>query len=230
MKTFLTLLLVVNISLAQHQIDKQPTICPKTITTAFQEAGNDTIYATTDAFDSVAVGAFLFGPGIKIGTTVTVVVSADTIVISDTCTTTQDSTSFQIGILRGAAYASGDWLGFPFDIGAPPASGRKLISAQIIDDADVIGATDIIFYSNLSQVVGGSGLDNTAVAELAVNEWYILGIVSLTTTTDLGAVKMLTKDDINLQLPGGAIWARLVAKSSQTYTAMDNLRVRLRFQ
>jgi len=56
-------------------------------------------------------------------------------------------------------------------------------------------------------------------------------LVSLTTVTDLGAIKILTKDDINLALPKGVtIWARLIARGAPTFTAVDNLRVRLRFQ
>lgn len=234
MKRIFALMLISCVAYGQ-EYDIRPTVSTTTIASIVTKSGQDTLHSAAKAFGNVVVGQRVFGPGVLQGATVTALVDAaldSQIVISSNCTASA-TVSLQFGYFTSAIYGSGDWLGFPFEV--IPASGAggqlKLISAIITDAADVITATDIVFYKNLSGLAGGTGLDNAAAAELAANEWYILGIVSLTTITDLGAVKILTKDDINLTLPKGeAIWARLIARGTPTLTAVDNFRVRLRFQ
>ena len=234
MKRFMILFLFAPLGFGQVY-DVRPVISTTTISTVFQTVGKDTISTiVADGFQNIRAGQSVFGPGIKIGTTVVSTDSLRKVTLSDTCTVTQDSVGIQFGYFTSAIYGSGDWLGFPFKVITGSGAGGtpiKLVSAEIIDVADVVTATDIVFYSDLAQVAGGSGLDNIAAGELAANEWYLQGIVSLTVITDLGAVKILTKDDINLALPRGVtIWARLISRGTPTYTSVSNLRVRLRFQ
>lgn len=212
----------------------RPTISTKTIPTVNTRTGNDTLFDAHKALDSITVGSRIFGPGIPQGATVTALVNAaldSEIVISDTCLATA-SVSINAVPCAGTLYTTGDWLGLPFQV--LPTTGKggttKLISITITDAADVITATDVVFYKDVSKISGGSGLDNAAAAELAANEAYVLGIVSLTTVTDLGAIKILTKDDINLELPQSGVWARMIVRGAPTFTAVNNLRVRLRFQ
>jgi len=234
MKKLMVLLLVAGFAYGQVS-DVRPVISTTTISTVFQTVGKDTISTiVSNGFTNVRAGQVVFGPGVKIGTTVVSTDSLRKVTLSDTCTATQDSVPIQFGYFTSAAYESGDWLGFPFKVLTGSGAGGqpiKLVSATITDAADVVTATDIVFYADLSTLAGGSGLDGVAAAELAANEWYVHGLVSLTTVTDLGAIKILTKDDINLALPKGAtIWARLIARGTPTFTAVTNVRVRLKFQ
>jgi hypothetical protein len=229
----LSIWLIASIGYGQLEVNIRPTICPKTVSTAFQTRGKDTIYSKlTTAFDSVAVGAQIYGPGFKVGTTVlTISSTGDTLKLSDTSLVTQDSVAFQIGILRGAAYASGDWVGFPFKLwdGDKSGSWATLVSAHIIDNADALTATDIDFFTSPS---GDEGLDNVAIAYPAADEAGALGFVSVATITDLGAVRIGTLNNIYQLLPRGkTVWGRLVCRNgTPAWTTMSNLRVRLRFE
>jgi hypothetical protein len=235
-RMLLVLVLLAGTAYAQFDVNVRPTVSAKTIATINTVSGNDTIWDAGKAFDSLTVGMGVFGPGVPQGATITALVDAaldSALVLSDTCNATA-SVSLQFGLVAGTLYTTGDWLGFPFKVlngGGSAGPAYNLISASIIDAADVITATDIVFYGDVSKLSGGSGYDNSAAAELAANEWYVLGIVSLTTVTDLGAVKILTKDAINLALPRGVpVWARMIVRGAPTFTASNNLRVRLRFQ
>ena len=236
MKKLLAFLyLIPAFALAQFETQNIPVVSTTTIASCVTTSASTSVSAEAKPFGSVTVGMAVFGPGVPIGTTVASLPdpTLDSIIVLSAAATASATVSLQFGYFASAAYTSGDWVGFPFKVTKFPtgASGTiKLISAEIADSADVIGATDILFFSSLS---GSSGLDNAAAAVPGSDYGNILGLVSLTTVTDVGAMKMLTKDDINLELPiisGGTIWARLIARTGPTLTAVTNYLVRLRFK
>jgi hypothetical protein len=196
-------------------------------------SGSDTIWTAAKSFGSVAVGQQVYGAGVRFGATVTALVDADldsAIILSDTCMASA-TVSLQFGYFASAAYARGDWLGLPFKIYENLTAGVvRLVSVAITDNADQLDSTDIVFMRPMT-VSGGAGLDNAALAVAAADAGKILGTVPLTKMTDLGSTRVLeSTSDIGLALPeSGQVWARLIVRSAPTYTAVNNLTVKLRF-
>ncbi len=222
------LILLAAPALAQQFEVKVKPVISTTALTCKTTQGSDSVYSAAQ-FGSVVVGQQIYGPGIKQGVTVKTLGTSSYFHMTDTALSTQASPSLQFGYFTSAAYVTGDWIGFPFQVFTSTQAGIVLlVSAEIEDNADIIGSIDILFFTSLS---GSAGLDNAAVAVPASDQGNILGIVSLTTTTDLGALRILTSTDpVSMALPsGGTLWARLIARSGATPTAIDNYNVRLRF-
>lgn len=234
MKRFLmSLLLFPAIAVGQYETQNQPIVSATTIANCVLQVGEDTVSAVAKPFGSVAVGQYVFGPGVPWGTKVESLVDADldSAIILDQAITASGTVSLQFGYFTSAAHGSGDWLGFPFLVRdwSDGETGVCVITGiEITDNSSQLGATDVIFFSGGT---GSEGLDNVAIAYPAANEAYVLGIVSLTVATDLGSVNIVTKDDFRLVLPKtDKLWARLVVRSTPTLTAVNNLRVRIRFE
>jgi hypothetical protein len=118
-------------------------------------------------------------------------------------------------------------MGIPFQIYNSASGGMtKLVSILITDSSDQLGNTDIILFNTFSDTYG---LDTMAVNLAAANYSKVLGYVSLTTVIDLGATRILEKDDINLALPKGILYGRLIAKSTPKFTTTRCLKIRFRF-
>jgi hypothetical protein len=212
--------------LAQEvQVTARPVISTTTLSTG-TVSGNDTL-SSSALFGSVTVGQQVYGPGIALGATVLTKVSTSKLKISDTCTATATA-NIQYGYFSSAAYSTGDWVGFPFLVADVPQGGLWYIAGvTICDSADIIGSMDVLFFTSLS---GSAGLDNAAIAVPATDSPNMCGLISLTTTTDLGSCRILTGDlPTGLALPrGGKLWARLIARSGATPTAVNNYIVKLR--
>jgi len=228
----LAVVLIVSLASAQATISVtvKPNISCTTIGSIYTTSGKDTITAVAKPFGSVTAGMQVYGPGIKNGTTVAYKVTGDSVlVLSDTAiATAAGNASLQFPYFTSAAYSTGQWVGLPFKVmDNYPGALALLISAEIEDNADIIGNMDILFFTNLS---GSAGLDRAALAVPATDQGNILGIVSLTTVTDLGSLRILTSTDpISIALPVyKPIWARLIARSGATPTAISNFNVRLR--
>lgn len=211
------------------EVNVQPIVSTSTQDSVNGASGASILWRA-DPWVGADTGYVLYGAGIQAGTTITGVNAAlDTVWISDTLTAALSVATINFGLFSSTAYGSGDWLGYPFTVFTNKQAGiTTLISAQITDGADVLTDTDIMFFS---AYVNDAGLDNAVLALPAAKAYTVLGYVALATAKDVGAVKMLTKDDINLAIPTGTtIYARLISRGTPTYTAINNIRVRLRFK
>lgn len=210
------------------EINVQPVIQNTVIDSIVITSGRDTIYSTTAPFVNIDSGMYVYGDGIPYGAYVIANTNDSLIRLSATPTATHALDSLNFNYLSTEAYSSGDWLGNPFLIYNSTSNGIVvLMSVAITDSSDQIGNTDVVFFNRFSDSLG---LDNkaTEVNEIEFNS--IIGIVSLTTSTDFGNVRLLTKDAINLALPkGGTLYGRLVARSTPTFTGTRALKLKFRF-
>jgi hypothetical protein len=91
-----------------------------------------------------------------------------------------------------------------------------------------LGISDIVFFSTWSDTLGE---DNAASGVTAADIHKVAGFHALATApTDFGTTRVMFKDDVDLVLPGGNIYGRLIARIAQHVGAVSNpYRVRLRF-
>jgi hypothetical protein len=231
-KLLCVLMLCASYAWAQEtEVVVRPVLAPTTIASIVTTSGSAKVSSAAKALGNVVVGQYVYGPGIKMGVTVSALdnPALDSIItLSDTCISSATS-SLEFGYFTSAAYSTGEWSSMPFQVYDWPSGGvTRLVSAIIVDAADVIGATDIVFFTNHS---GSSGLYSAAAAIPVTDSSYILGLVSLTTVTDFGAIKTLSSTtDLSLALPKGKVWGRLLARSGATPAAATSFQVRLRFK
>lgn len=205
-----------------------PIVSSATIDSVAIDSGSAVITAPSGSFTGITAGDYLYGLGIAYGTTVSTI-SNDTITMSASAAKTTALASINASLYSATAYSSGDWMGYPFLLFSSSGVGgiMTLNSLVISDSSDQLGNTDLILFSAYSDSLD---LDNAAIAVQAGDYSIVLGYVSLTSAIDLGDVKVLTKDGINLSLPKGvAIYGRLIAKSTPTFTGTGVLKIRFRF-
>jgi hypothetical protein len=162
----------------------------------------------------------------------TVVVSTsttkDTLIMSANAKGSNTLQSLNIGLYNNTQYTSGDWLGLPFQIFSNGQGGViTLISLFATDSSDQLGNFDIAFFGSFSDTLG---LDNGALAIPGIVFNNMNGYCAVTSTTDLGTLRIGQKDGINLAIPNGTLYGRLIARSTPTFTATTNLKLRLRFK
>lgn len=232
MKKFLLLFLLAVPLMAQ---DVEVTVTPYVSTSTVDSVAFDsaaTTFRVPSTVSGFAAGQYLYGPNIQEGTTISSVnATKDTITISLATVDSSDGdlVTLNHSLFSSTAYGSGDWLGYPFRIWSKTTGGVvQLESILISDSTDQLGNTDLVLFSAYAT---DEGLDNAAVA--VTDEAYktVVAYVSLTTAIDLGDVKILVKDTQGIAIQrGGALYGRLIAKSTPTFTSNQSLHVRLRFR
>ena len=188
--------------------------------------GSDTVVASS-GFTGIDSGMVVYGAGIPEGTIVVYNGSDDTLGLSNDATRTIAEDSLCFNYLLDQTYASGQWIGIPFQIYSSSIGGTtKLVSVLIADSSDQLDDVDLVFFNAWSDTYG---LDTATVSLDGENYSKVLGYVALTTAVDLGTVRILTKDDINMLLPRGTLYGRLIARSTPKFTSTRCLKIRFRF-
>jgi hypothetical protein len=209
-------------------VQVSPALSTKAIGSVVCTLGSTTISATAKPFASVLAGQAVYGPGIAANTTVVSKSANDSTVVLSDAVTSGGTKTVEFGYYVHTTYATGDWLGLPFQVYDNGQGGTSyLISARISDASDKLDAVDIVFFKTYSDTLG---LDSAAVNVVTTEAPKVLGIVSLATITDLGGVRMAQADGINMALPRNKLWARLIARSSMgPFLVMQPFTLRLGF-
>ena len=231
MKTLFALLIAAVTLASAQQTEKTvvPNVSLATVDSVSYDSASTTL-TLPSADASIDSGQVVYGPKIQYGTIVTAVnATSDTLTISLATTDAGTEQTLNFGYFSSTAYESGDWLGLPFLIWTNSTGGTvSLESIVIADSSDQLGNTDLALFSSYAD---DQGLDNAAIAVPATQYKNVIGYVSLSTAIDLGSVKILTKDAQGIAIPqGGSLYGRLVAKSTPTFTGVNCIFVRLRFQ
>jgi hypothetical protein len=205
-----------------------PAISTKAIASVVCTIGSTTISATAKPFASVVAGQSVYGPGIAANTTVVSKDAIDSTVVLSNAITSGGTKTIEFGYYVHTAYATGEWLGLPFQVYDTGEGGTSfLVSASIADESDLLGAVDIVFFSAYSDTLG---LDSATVNVPLSQAPKVLGVVSLSTVTDLGGARTMQADAINMAVPRNKLWARLVAKSSMaSFLVLQPFTLRLGF-
>ena len=174
--------------------------------------GTDTLATAAKAFGSIVVGQPVYGPGIPAGTVVESLPNPalDSLIIISNAATTTRTQALNFGYYLISTYATGDNLGLPFKLWSGERS-RKLISVTMIDSVDKADDFDILFFYQFSDSLGA---DSTAVALPEDVAQRLVGSVSVTANLDWGDIRTVQVNNVQMVLPGGEIWARLVARSA----------------
>lgn len=230
MKKILLLFVFASTALAQLRVvEVTPLISTVGVDSVIAKNGSDTLKARLADFDSAAVGQKIVGTYIPFGATITAVQGDTIIVISSTLTVASSPDSLakvSIGKFQGSqAYASSDALGFPFEVTGLGSSIHQII---VEDDSKQITGVDIVFFDSLFAPT----VDTAAFAPSDADARNIVGYITIGGT---GANKALTNNNI-LQIPfTNAVWpvpkskryvCQLVATSTPTFTASNNLRIK----
>jgi hypothetical protein len=103
-------------------------------------------------------------------------------------------------------------LGLPFQIYDNSIGGTvTLVSVSISDNADLLAATDLVLFSAYSDTLG---LDSVAVAVPLSEASKVLAELAITSINDLGGVRVLNLNNIQMAVPRNKLWGRLLAKAS----------------
>lgn len=233
MKRFLVvLMLFAACANAQEYITVTPVIGSTAIADVVVTPSNDTITVAASGFAGLYAGQAIYGVGIPYGTTVkTAVDSSTTIVMSAAATQGSAAKILNFGVLDAnlVSYATGDWFGLPFRVYRNTGQGgaKTLISIQVSDNADMLGNLDVVLFNAYSDTLGQ---DTVAAAIVATEAHKVVGLVSLSTATDLGTARVFQSANINLNVPKENLYGRLIARSTMTITAINNVRVKFGFR
>jgi len=242
MKKLLVLMLLAVPVWAQqvNEVTVRPFIFTATIDSIRMIAGSKTIIAAspTQKFASVVVGQTVWGAGIPYGTVVTAL--ADTakdsiITISKAPVTTDTSGNAPIGrgIINVSYYqASGgfvnDFIGLPFEISS--SGGKVLSSVTLIDSSDCADdSLEIILFDNPDYDTSPV-LDTAQVSTEEGDYDNLVGTVLFTKMRDVGAVRILQEVNLNLPMPVGKVYGRLVNRSSTRVLAASTQAFILKFR
>jgi hypothetical protein len=232
MKRFIALLMfVATLASAQQYITVTPVVASTAIASVTLATGNDTITVAASGFSGITKNAAIYGVGIPYGTYVKKCVDTSTTIVMSAVATQGGSKVINFGVLEPnlETYATGDWFGLPFRVYQNTGQGgsQTLVSAEISDNADVLGNTDIVFFNAYSDTLGQ---DTVAAGIVATEAHKVLGAIALSTATDFGGARSLQSTNIQMALPKENLYARLIARSSMKPTAITNIRVKLGFK
>lgn len=196
------------------------TVAVETTSLTVNTVGQSPTVTSSAAFGSVAAGQKVYGPGIRIGTSVKSKESASSITLSEPAFLTATGAAVRFGYSTNAAYTDGDVLGFPVRV---PLSCVK--SVVINDKAKTTGATGIELYFFTKPWVTPT-VDNAAFAPSDADALSICGLWIPDNRIVLTDQHIITFADD--QLPPMAIGAQelycqCVATAADDYTASTDL-------
>jgi len=208
-----------------------PALSTKSIDSLVITSGAVTIAARKSPnFSGIVAGMHVYGLGTPANTVVVSNLNDTLVTLSESATRTIALATLQFEKATDLAYSIGDWLGLPFTVYENlQATPRQLKSIVVTDAVDTLGIFDIVFFSSWSDTLGA---DNAASAVYAKDAHKVAGYHAFTTApTDFGTTRVLFKDNIDLVLPGGKLYGRMIAKIAQHVGAVSNpYRIRMRFK
>ena len=243
MKKLIVLLLFAVPVWAQQvtEVVVKPYIFTATIDSIRLLAGSKTIACNspTQKFASVVVGQYVWGAGIPFGSVVTSLpdTSKDSVIVISKAATVTDSTGPTVlgrGIINISYYqASGgfvnDFIGMPFEI--PNASNKTLSSVTLLDSSDCADDSLEVLLFNNPDYATTPVLDTNAVSTAEADFDNFLGTVLFTSPVrDLGAVRILQMNGLNMPMPNDKVYGRLVNRSSTRVLAASTQAFIIRFR
>jgi len=217
----------------EAEIVVTPVLSTTSIDSIKTRVGSTIIYAPDSSFLGITAGMHVYGLGIAANTTVLTVTSDDSLVLSVAATrkdTVAVGHALQFEKATALPYSVGDWLGLPFTIYENlQATPKQLKSIVATDAVDTLGIFDIVFFSSWSDTLGA---DNAASAVYAADAHKVAGYHAFATApTDFGTTRVLFKDNIDIVLPGGKLYGRMIARIAQHVGAVSNpYRLKFRFK
>jgi len=216
-KILFPLLLIGMVAYGQQSVVTiQPYLSTQAIVSCVTLPGSASISATAKPFGSVTVGMPVYGVGVPANTVVLSLPNPllDSVIILSNAMTQGGTKTLSFGYQAWTSYATGDWLGLPFQVYNTGEGGTVvLVSASVSDNSDLLGNTDIIFFSEYSDTLG---CDSLAVVIPATESYKVLGIIALTTAVDVGGVRILNANNIQMAVPRHRLWARLISRATVT--------------
>ncbi len=192
-----------------------PYLSTKAIASCVCTLGSTSISATAKPFGSVTVGMPVYGPGVPENTTVASLPdpALDSVIVLSNAITSGGTKTLEFGYYVHTTYASGDWLGLPFQIYDTGEGGTTfLISASISDNSDLLAAVDLQLFTTYSDTLG---LDSVAVNVPSSESAKFIGApISFSTITDHGGVRITGETAINQAVPRNKLWGRLIARAT----------------
>jgi hypothetical protein len=206
-----------------------PYVSTKAIASIATTVGSTTISSAAKAFGSVVVGQPVYGVGVPAGTTVLSLVNADldSQVVLSKAITQGGTKTLEFGYYTHTTYGTGDWLGLPFVVyeNAGVGGEEAIVSLVIDDKSDLLDDVDVVFFSNWSDTLG---LDSAAVNIPAAEALKVVGVVSLTSGTDLGGGRTLEEKAITLAVPRTGLYGRLIARATMgPFLVVNPFKIRI---
>lgn len=213
-----------------------PVLSSASIDSIKVTSGSIILSAPDSSFTGITVGMHLYGLGTPANVTVAsldhVGAGTDTVTLSAAATRTTALATLQFEKATSTPYTAGDWLGLPFVIYENKQSTPYQLKSVVITDArDTLGVSDIVFFTTWTDTLGA---DNAASDVTVADAHKVAGYHALATApTDFGLSRVMFKDNIDIVLPGGNLYGRLICRLAQAFTddvVSNPYRIRMRFK
>ena len=232
MKTLFALLFLAlaSVAPAQQLISIRPVISTTKVDSVIVTNNSTTVEldnAAVGDFASVVAGVQVYGNNIPFGTTVSSNSGDTLLVLSAKATETVLLDSLRFGYFTSAAYADGDALGFPFQIGTV----KEIKSVFVVDDADQMTSLELVFFTDAYRDTARP-TDNLPFNPTDNDGADIIGYRVLSVTQDWGSFKSVTMDDTELPISiprtrdadgNSRLYVQMVATGAWTFVAVDDI-------
>ena len=231
MKAFLTLLMLLALPAFGQEVFFQykPLVSTVTVDSGVVTSGSRLVYFPRINYvdtANVVAGIRIQGAGIPYGATIdSLKASGDSIYISSAATATDTLALVSLGYFLSSAYASGETMGWPFIVN----DFKKINSVTIVDDAATVatGITAVFFQRGFTAT-----MDTIAFAPSDADMEFFSGLMTLSVINTWGANKVITQPTTTLPIwvkpiSGNRMYCQLVAGGTATFTAINNLTVKI---
>lgn len=203
------------------------------ISAATTGANADTViklsHPTYPVFDLISGidGAYVYGPGIYPGTTVTYTDSMHLALSRAATLSAAGASKFYFSTADSSSYASGDCMGAPFAVEVKEPNGYAIADVVLIDDETNAKDFDIVFF----RAPWTYGADNAAFAPTDVDAENFLGTISVSshTTYTYNSISQWSAGRALAPAGSSTIYGQLVAKGTQVFETHTPLTLKLVF-